>query len=813
MLDPEGREVAGLAGGQRTRIAAGAKAATTLSGQVSNPLKWTAETPHLYKLLLTLKDDTNREREVIPVNVGFRKVEIKDGNLLVNGQRILIKGVNRHEIDPDRGQAITVEGMVRDILVMKQHNINAVRNSHYPNQPAWYDLCDRYGLYLVDEANIESHGMGYGKESLAKFPEWQAAHLDRTVRMVERDKNHASVIIWSLGNEAGNGTNFMVTYDWIKQRDSSRPVQYERAGFARNTDIYCPMYPEPSVLQKYADGERLGRRGRDEFVLDAEAKRTRPMILCEYSHAMGNSSGNMWLYWDLFYSKPFLQGGFIWDWVDQGLREPIKRNAARSVRKAVKGEPTFWAFGGDYGPPGTPSDQNFNCNGLVSPDRRPHPGLLQVKHIYQYVHCKPLDLTGSVAGTTKCPQPRTVEVKNWFDFTNLKDVAVLKWRLTGDGKEVQAGEAPAPDLPPHATAQLAIPVRAFKPQPGAEYFLELSFQLKRDELWAKRGHEIAWDQFKLPDATPPATLEAGRLPALLLTRDAAGTTVEGKDFTASFDHRLGALSSLKFKGTELIESPLRPDFWRAPTDNDQGRDMAKSQGVWRKAHEGAEVKDFQVEARGSSVVAKISSRLPKANADWTTTFTIRQTGEIGVEVEFSPRDAQAPKLPRLGMQMVMPPGFDRITWLGPGPQETYCDRKDARVGLYSGSVREQFFYDYVEPGESGNKVDVRWAALINRKGVGLLAIGQPLLSVNALHHTTDDLQAAEHPFQLPKRDLTVLNLDFEQQGVGGDNSWGRWPHEQYLIPCRAQTYSFRLLPFSSSKDLPRLGRAQPPAFN
>ena len=269
----------------------------------------------------------NRVLEVIPVNVGFRKVEIKDGNLLVNGQRILIKGVNRHEIDPDRGQAITVEGMIHDIRVMKQHNINAVRTAHYPNQPAWYDLCDRYGLYLMDEANIESHGMGYGEESLAKFPEWQAAHLDRTIRMVERDKNHPSVIIWSLGNEAGNGTNFMATYDWIKQRDPSRPVHYERAGFARNTDIYCPMYPRPALLRQYADGERVDGKWGGDFVLEPEPKRARPLILCEYSHAMGNSSGNMWLYWDLIYSKPFLQGGFIWDWVDQALREPIKRNA------------------------------------------------------------------------------------------------------------------------------------------------------------------------------------------------------------------------------------------------------------------------------------------------------------------------------------------------------------------------------------------------------------------------------------------------------------------------------------------------------
>jgi beta-galactosidase len=784
LLDPDGRELKGVVGPQTSHVEAGGKDSVTLSGHVPNPLKWTAETPHLYKLLLTLKDEKNRVLEVIPANVGFRKVEIKDGNLLVNGQRILIKGVNRHEIDPDRGQALTLEGMIRDISVMKQHNINAVRTSHYPNQTAWYDLCDRYGIYLVDEPNIESHGMGYDKESLANFPEWQEAHLNRTIRTVERDKNHPSVIIWSLGNEAGNGPNFMATYDWIKSRDSSRPVQYERAGFARNTDIYCPMYPKPSLLRQYADGERVdGDWGRD-FILGPEPKRTRPLILCEYSHAMGNSSGNMWLYWDLFYSKPYLQGGFIWDWVDQGLRQSIQRNAARSFSKPVKGEPNFWAFGGDFGPPGTPSDQNFVCNGLVTADRRPHPGLLQVKHIYQYVHCKPADLSR-----------RTVEVKNWFDFTNLKDIAVVNWRLTGDGKELQKGEVPAPDLAPRATTQLAIPARPFTPEPGAEYFLEVSFRLKRDALWAKRGHELAWDQFKLPEAAPAAALDTANLPALSLSQDAAQATVTGKDFTVQLDKQAGTLSSLKFKGTELIESPPRPDFWRAPTDNDRGRDMAKSQGIWRTAHQGSEVKGFRAEERGSTLVVRISSHLPKVEADWNTTYTIYQTGDIVVDSEFIPGKTSLPKLPRLGTQMVIPAGFERIAWLGPGPQETYSDRKDARVGLYSGKVSDQFFYDYVEPGESGNKVDVRWVALANAKGVGLLAAGLPLLSVNAINHTTDDLQSAEHPFQLPKRDIAVVNLDCRQQGAGGDDSWGAWPHEEYLIPCQAQRYSFRLRPF------------------
>ncbi len=966
LLDPNGRAVAKPT--LQLKVSPdGSGGQAVISTSVPSPLKWTAETPNLYKLLLTLKNDAGNILEVIPVNVGFRKVEIKNGDLLVNGQRILIKGVDRHEIDPDLGQAITVAGMVKDITVMKRHNINTVRTSHYPNQPAWYDLCDRYGIYLINEANIESHGMGYGPESLANPPEWKAAHMDRTVRMVERDKNHPSVIIWSLGNEAGDGPNFEATSAWIHQRDPSRPVHYERAGRKPHTDIVCPMYPSPRDLERYSSQPQ-----------------TRPYIMCEYSHAMGNSSGNMWLYWDLIYNRPHLQGGSIWDWVDQSLRKPVPAQAtvadrsssgltcritgaekmddvyagvvqvpdapqldltnaltleavvkpsratghstfvskgdtqwalqetadgleffvygngrwnvvrasrpadwvgtwhrvagtfdgkaarlfvggqqvseiaydgpvnstalpvmvgnnaehperkvagvireARVYSRALTGaeladanrgkdaslvlwldltkvkeskpskSETFWAFGGDYGPPGTPSDQNFCDNGLVTPDREPHPGLLEVAHIYQYVHCKPADLAA-----------RKIEVKNWFDFVNLRDVATLTWRLTGDGKELQKGELPTPDLAPRATAEITVPVKPFTPQPGVEYFLDVSFRLKQDQSWAPKGHELAWDQFKLPDAVPAPMLIQDGQPKLSVTESPTQAMINGKDFTATFDKKAGTLASLKFNGTELIESPLRPDFWRAPIDNDRGRNMSNSQGVWRKAHEGAEIRSVTVTpANASCIVVKVVQALSKVSATWETTYTVLGSGDILVDARFAPEKTNLPKLPRLGMQMVMPAGFEQIRWLGPGPQETYCDRKDARVGLYSGTVSGQFYRDYVEPGESGNKVDARWVALTNNKGVGLLAAGQPLLSVNALHYSADDLQSGEHPFELPKRDTTVLNLDWKQQGVGGDDSWGAWPHEQYLIPCQEQGYSFRLRPFRAGTDVPKLARA------
>ena len=780
LLDASGKSVAaprmemrvdpGAAGGQ-------AKLSTT----ILNPLKWSAESPNLYKLLLTLKDARGTVLEVIPANVGFRKVEIREGNLLVNGRRILIKGVNRHEFEPDRGQAITVASMEKDIQVMKQFNINAVRCCHYPNQPAWYDLCDRYGIYLIDEADIESHGMGYGPETLAKDLAWAAAHLDRTVRMVERDKNHPSVIIWSLGNEAGDGPNFVATSKWIHQRDPSRPVHYERAGHEPHTDIVCPMYPNPRELDKYA-----------------AKPQTRPYIMCEYEHAMGNGSGDFWSYWGQIYRKPYLQGGFIWDWVDQGLRQRQQPLPLAHFEKVKPGDKTFWAYGGDFGPAGTPSDDNFCCNGLVTPDREPHPGLHQVKHVYQFIHCQPADLT-----------QRTIEVKNWYDFTNLKDIAFGHWRLKADGKVIQSGRLPVLDLPAGASAPFTIPTKAFSPQPGVEYFLELTFTLQHDQPWAKAGHEIAWDEFKLPDCAPALAAAVDKSAAPRVAESGTTITVSGQHFEVVFDKQVGALTSWRFREGQLVRTPLRPDFWRAQIDNDRGRKMLESQGVWRDAHDGAEVRSVtaQEQPQSHSVLVKVLTALPKVDAVWETDYTVHGSGDVVVEARFKPSKTDLPKLVRLGMQMTLPAGFERITWLGPGPQETYCDRKEAKFGLYTGKVADQFYVDYTEPGESGNKVDVRWLALANGK-IGLLAIpGQPgLLSANALHYGTADLNAGKHAFELPRRDYITLNLDLKQQGVGGDNSWGTWPHEPFLIPCREYTYSFRLRPFATGQDLAKLAK-------
>jgi len=747
--------------------------------EIPHPLKWTAETPNLYKVLLTLKNSGGKVLEVIPVNVGFRKVEIKNGDLLVNGQRILIKGVNRHEFDPDRGQAITVDSMIKDIQVMKEHNINTVRCCHYPNQPAWYDLCDRYGIYLIDEANIESHGMGYGPETLAKNPAFAAAHMNRTVRMVERDKNHPSVIIWSLGNEAGFGPNFEATSDWIHQRDSSRPVHYEQAGRRPFTDIVCPMYPRPATLANYA-----------------ATNQTRPFIMCEYEHAMGNSSGDYWSYWSQIYSKPHLQGGCIWDWVDQGLRQKRGQLPLPRFEKVKPGDKTFWAYGGDIGPDDVPSDDNFCCNGLVTPDREPHPGLLEVAHVYQNVHCKALDLAA-----------RKIEIKNWFDFVNLEDVATASWKLTGDGQELQSGKLALPALAPRTTAEVSLPVRPFTPRPGVEYFVEVSFRLKNATALLKAGHEIAWDQFQLPDAAPAPVPDAQKFPEVKLLGDPDGDRVVGKNFEIQFDARSNAIKSWRVNGVELIQSPLRPDFWRATTDNDRGREIEKSQGFWRNAHKNATPHGFAYGYKGDHVEARLGWLLPDAaNSVWTTTYKIYGNGEVFVTAEFAPSKTNLPPLPRLGMQMALPAGFERVTWLGHGPQETYSDRKDARVGIYSGTVDEQFYPHYVKPGEAGSKVDTRWLALTNKKGAGLLVVGQPQLSVNALHYGTEDLNAGKHAFQLPHRDYTVLNLDLAQQGLGGDDSWGAWPHKEFLIPCQNYSYQFRLRPLAPGENLEKLAR-------
>lgn len=773
---------------QSARTGAGEESTVRLEAAVKTPRKWSAEDPYLYRLLLTLRRASGELVEVIPCNVGFRKVEIKDGILRVNNQRVLFKGVNRHEFDPDTGQYVSIESMIRDIRLMKQHNINAVRTAHYPNVPAWYDLCDRLGIYLIDEANVESHGMGYGEASLAKKPEWLAAHMDRTQRMVERDKNHPSVIIWSLGNEAGDGPNFEATSAWVKKRDASRPVHYERAEQRPHTDIVCPMYARPKDVAAYGAKHQA-----------------RPYILCEYAHAMGNSTGNLFEYWDLFYTHPQLQGAFVWDWVDQGLRKRIPTELLPKYRGPAGSTPptTFWAYGGDFGPPGTPSDDNFCCNGLVSPDRRPHPGINQVKKCYQYLQFQPV-----------APAKGEIRVTNWYDFTTISDLAEGHWRLRADDQIVQQGRLPDLDLSPHESRTIQVPLKPFAPEPGAEYWLDLVFRLKKDTPWAKAGHEIAWEQFSLPVADlPPAALPApaptSPKGALQLVRSGgAQATVKGKDFSLGIDLKQGFITSLSYQGTEILQEPLHPHFWRAPTDNDRGNHMPKRCAVWRNAHRSWRAENVAIGQAGPDQVnVRVRGKLTDVESDYSLTYTISGDGRTVVEARFKPGKKKLPELPRFGMQMALKPGFETLTWYGRGPYETYCDRFDAWVNVFRGKVADQFFADYSEPGESGNKVDVRWATLTNRDGVGLLAVGLPFLSVNALHYRTEDLEGPKHPYQIPYRDFITLNLDLKQMGVGGDDSWGALPHEPYRLMPKPYGYRFCLVPFSQAKsDAKKLAR-------
>jgi beta-galactosidase len=789
LLDAAGVE-AGRATAAIDRVPAGETATVTLVQAVEAPRKWSAESPHLYTLVLSLLDASGQVVEAIPQKVGFRKVEMKDGQLMVNGRPILIKGANRHEHDADTGHYATVEQMVRDVRLMKRHNLNAVRTSHYPNDPAWYDLCDQFGLYVIDEANIESHGMGYApSRTLGNNPVWKAAHLDRTIRMVERDKNHPSVIIWSLGNEAGDGVNFEATSAWVKQRDPSRPVQYEQAGRKAHTDIFVPMYMRPRDVAEYGSKPQ-----------------PKPLIQCEYAHAMGNSTGNFREYWDLFYGNPQLQGGLIWDWVDQGIRTRIPAAGVRQNRpertllpglelehgfRRVDKTGTYLAYGGDFGPLDVPSDYNFCMNGLVDADRRPHPGLLVVKRNYQYVHVKPVDLAAG-----------KVTVTNWHDFTPLDQVLAGRWAVQADGATVSRGAIPPMTLGPRESGEITLPLPPLAPRPGVEYFLDVSWVLKADAPWGGRaGDEMAYDQFKLPAWKPAVPTPAGG-PALILTDGADAVTVAGAAFTVQFSKANGTMASLTYRGTELVHRPLMPDFWRAWTDNDRGARLQTRLNVWRVASESWDLKSVHtVRAADGSVRVDVDAIIPVVSSAYRVSYTVFPSGDIFVDASFAPGVEKLPMLPRFGMQMAMPAGFEQVAWFGPGPEETYADRNEARVGRYSGTIDAQWT-EYSKPQENGNKVDVRWLAVTNKAGVGLLAVGLPHLSAAVRHYTHEDIWNARHAYELTRRPETFISLDDRQMGVGGDDSWGALAHEPYQLPAKPYGYRFRLRPFSAAIDGP-----------
>jgi beta-galactosidase len=762
LLDAAGKKVLGA---NRPAAASGnGPAVVRFEANLANVARWSAETPHLYRLVLELAGSNGKIVEAVTAKVGFRTSEIKDGHLLVNGEAVLLKGVNRHEHDPYTGHVISEESMRRDIELMKQSNINAVRTCHYPDDPRWYELCDEYGLYLVDEANIESHGMGYGDKSLAKDPAWGPAHLDRVVRMAERDKNHPSVIIWSLGNEAGDGVNFEAAYAWLKKRDPSRPVQYERAELRAHTDIFCPMYDSIESMVKYAS-----------------VKQTRPLIQCEYAHSMGNSTGNLQDYWDAIESHDQLQGAFIWDWVDQGF-----------AAKNPKGEP-YWAFGGDYGPADVPSDQNFCCNGLVGPDRAPHPALFEVKKVYQFVKFAAADLAAG-----------KIELRNRYDFIGL-DRFDLVWELTANGKSVASGTVSKPAVAPHSSKTIGLPLPRLQAQPGLEYHLNLSLQAREASPGIPKGHVVAAEQFALPIAAEagPATNPFPGAPSI--EDGPRFLRVAGGDFSVRFDRLTGDLDSFLCDGHELVASGIEPNYWRAPTDNDFGNQMPRRLAVWRQASLSRDLKSLGTRKSGDGgVTVAVVYDLARGLATQTLEYEIGGDGRIVLRSTLDLKDeAKLPEIPRVGVKMALPGGFDKVQWYGRGPFENYWDRKTAAfVGVYEMMAAEPV--PYVSPQEYGNRADTRWLAVRDAEGRGLLISGDPVLEFSAHPFWPEDLtqesRGSKHPPDIQRRDLVCLTLDHAQMGVGGDDSWGARVHPQYTLPAKGYSFTLTLRPLRPGDD-------------
>jgi beta-galactosidase len=753
--------------------------------------RWSAETPDLYSLVINLKDKNGINLESVSARIGFRKVDIINSQLLVNGVAIYLKGTNMHEHSDVNGHVVDEATILKDIRVMKSFNINAVRTSHYPQQELWYEMCDKYGLYLIDEADIESHGMGYDKNvTLADKPEWLAAHIDRMYRMVERDKNHPSVIIWSMGNEAGDGNNFLKGYKWIKSRDNTRPVQYERAEKStntteRHTDIWCPMY---------ASIEEIGSYAKDP-------KNDRPLIMCEYAHAMGNSTGNLQDYWDVIEKYPKLQGAFVWDWVDQGL-----------LKTTETGE-KYWAYGGDFGEEGIPSDGNFCINGLVWPDRTPHPGLYEVKKVYQFIGFELADLSKGM-----------IKIRNKYDFTNLSAFN-FDWEVVSDGVKIQSGKLKIPALEPKQETVVMLPMKKITPAPGAEYFLNLKASRTDEWNYVPEDHVYASAQFKLPIETKPVASSSDPLAILQTKTIDKKLQVGGTDMKIVFDLEKGTLESYIYKGKELIKKGPEPDFWRPPTDNDYGNHMDKRLRVWKKAGERTIVTkaDISQPEMGKVVISfkhKVMGLEEEKIADYSTVYTILGSSDVIVKNKFGKTTGKIPEIPRMGMQLQLPAEFSNLKWLGRGLHENYVDRwTSADVGLYESTVGDQYV-PYIRPQENGYKTDTRWLSLTDDSGSGILVTGYPVFCFGALHNIHDDFEspgklsqyrkdaksANTHSINVKPRDFVNLNIDLKQMGVGGDDSWGAQTHKQYRLLNDNYEYSFRIRPIVKDDDILKLAK-------
>ena len=727
---------------------------------VASPRKWSAEEPYLYTLTLTLKDAGGRALEVQSLAVGFRQLEIRDQRLLVNGRPVKLRGVNRHEIHPDFAQAVPLDSMIRDVTLMKQHNINTVRTSHYSNDPRWFDLCDCYGIYVIGEADLECHGFAFDDfNRITGDPAWEAAYVDRARRMVERDKNHPSIIFWSLGNESSYARNHDAMAAWIRENDPTRFIHYEGAQFAPMVDVVSQMYPSPEHLVK------MGETTDDQ----------RPYFMCEYTHAMGNGCGSLKDYWDIINRYPRLIGGCIWQWVDHGLR---RRNA----------DGTEWfAYGGDFGD--HPNDGNFHIGGLVSSDREPHSSLIEYKKVLEPVVVEPADL-----------EQQTIRVRNRHDFLSL---AYLEgsWEVLVDGRRVQEGRLPALDVPAGQDAVVRVPYSPGAVPAGAECALIVRFALAERTLWAKRGHVVACTQLALPAAAAAPRVALAAMPAVRVRETDEAIEVAGEDFSVVFDRWNGVISSWKAAGRQLLVAGPRVNIWRAPTDNDVHLAAKwRHAGYDRLLHQVRSVKLSA--AQNAAARVEIESILDITGS--TTKFacrydyTVYGTGDVLIRVSVNPSGKDMPPLPRVGLQMRLPRRFDRFCWFGLGPHECYSDRKESGIaGVYESTVAGEFV-NYVRPQENGNKMDVRWATLTDGRRQGVFVGGLPTINVSAHHIGTQALTAARHTFDLKFIDETVVNLDYRQSGLG-NGSLAPATLPQYLIQPEAVSFAVRLAPFAGER--------------
>lgn len=738
------------------------------SAVVPSVKKWSAETPHLYTLYITQLDSKGHTIESIVHRTGFRTAEVKHGLLLINGKAIKIKGVNRHEHNMYTAKVITPEQMVEEIRIMKQYNINAVRTSHYPNSETWYKLCDRYGMYLVDEANIECDGMSMSPlKTLSDKPEWKEAYLHRTRRMVERDKNFCSIITWSLGNESEFGDNFIATYQYVKSKDDTRPVQYEPAQRTPYSDIVAPMYRSLNLMLEYV-----------------KEWRNKPYIQCEYGHMMGNSGGNLKDDWDLIYQYDQLQGGFIWDFADQTFK--IRDSSGRAI----------WGYGRDMGNVGATSDTSFCADGLFAADHTPHPQAFELKKVYQYIHFQPVDFSAGL-----------VKITNRYDFTNL-DQFDFFWTIKADGAVVTNGKLPSVNLPPGAFGnyQLNIPPVAIQPQ--TEYFLDIEARLKTAAPLLQAGYSVAAEQFKLPWYKEGPAVRNQDPGALVMEETSGSVAFYNGHSRVVFHKKDGWLQRYVLNGAELLQEPLQPHFWRAATDNDIGNSQQMRCAVWQQALDNAPLDSFIVTQQAPRQWRVTTlHHLPQVNARYRVVYTIHANGDVQVTAKMMAGAGYQPELPRFGMRMILNKAYNKVTWLGRGPFDNYADRNyAARVDLYT-LPADALFHPYARAQESGYRTDIRWISLTNPSGAGLMAIGQSLISSGVLHfdmHRLDFDRHAEqnnHGGSMHNEDQIWWNIDYGQSGVGGDNAWGAKPHAAYQLPYKDYEYTFTLRPVLENEAL------------